>query len=97
MKRSKTAIIETSPGTVWGRLCENREHRLPDEDGFPNVDATPAAIPRAGTRAFKQSLGIHRHLYQGSAGVCQPTAAHAAPLGLKPQKAQMTMIKGLWR
>jgi hypothetical protein len=59
LKRSKTAIIKTSPGTVWGRLCENREHRLPDEDGFPNVDATPAAIPRAGMRAFKQSPGIH--------------------------------------
>jgi len=32
----------------------------PDKNGFPNVDATSAAIPRAGIHAFNQSLGILR-------------------------------------
>lgn len=42
----------------WGRLFENWEHLTPDENGFPHVGEAPAAITRAGMRAFKQSLGI---------------------------------------
>jgi len=65
LKRAKVAIFKTSPRVrtdthaPWGRLCENREHLGPDENGSPNVDATSAAIPRAGMGAFKQTLGTH--------------------------------------
>src|SRR5215213_4625608 len=50
--------IEQVLDSPWGRLFENWEHLTPDENGFPNVGVTSAAIPRAGMHAFKQSLGI---------------------------------------
>jgi hypothetical protein len=78
-------------------LRENREHRLPDEDGFPNVDATPAAIPRAGMRAFKQSLGIYGTCIKEGPEFASRPRGTRRPARPKPQKAQMTMIKGLWR
>ncbi len=42
----------------WGRLFENWEQLVPDENGFPDVGTTSAAVSRAGMHAFKQSLGI---------------------------------------
>lgn len=93
MKRAKVAIFKTSPARVrtdahapWGRLRENWEHLVPDEDGFPNVDATSAAIPRAGMHAFKHSLGILGTCINEAPEFCQPTAARAAPLGLSRRR-----------
>jgi len=42
----------------WGRLFQNWEHLTPDTNGFPEVGDQAAAAPRAGARAFAQSLGI---------------------------------------
>ena len=42
----------------WGRLFENWEHLTPDDNGFPDVGEAPAAVTRAGLRAFAQSVGI---------------------------------------
>ena len=42
----------------WGRLFENWGALTPDEDGFPQVGATPATVTRTGLHAFVQSLGI---------------------------------------
>ena len=42
----------------WGRLFENWEQLTPDANGYPQVGESPAAIPRAGMHAFKQSIGI---------------------------------------
>jgi hypothetical protein len=50
--------IRTVLDSPWGRLFENWERLVPDDNGFPEVGAAPATVTRAGLRAFKQSLGI---------------------------------------
>jgi hypothetical protein len=55
LARRHMAQVLASP---WGRLFENWERLTPDADGFPDVGAAPAVAPRAGFRAFRQSLGI---------------------------------------
>jgi hypothetical protein len=42
----------------WGRLFENWEQAVADENGYPDVGNPPATITRTGWRAFAQSIGI---------------------------------------
>jgi uncharacterized protein (DUF362 family) len=42
----------------WGHLFQNWERLTPDANGYPDVGGAPAHAPRAGARAFAQSLGI---------------------------------------
>jgi hypothetical protein len=42
----------------WGRLFQNWEHAVADANGYPDVGAAPAEVPRMGARALGKSLGI---------------------------------------
>lgn len=42
----------------WGQLFAHWEHAVPDAEGFSDLGGHPAVAPRAGARAFAQSLGI---------------------------------------
>ena len=69
----------------WGRLFENWEQLTPDADGFPNVGEAPAAVTRAGMRAFKQSFGI--------LGTCIKEAPEFGLSARRTQKAGPTPSK----
>jgi hypothetical protein len=59
----------------------------PDQNGFPNVDATSAAIARARMHAFHLSLGILRICSNEAPEFCQPGGGTRRPAWPKPQKA----------
>ena len=42
----------------WGRLFQNWEHVAADANGYPDVGAAPAEVPRLGAKALKESFGI---------------------------------------
>jgi hypothetical protein len=42
----------------WGRLFQNWETVKADANGYPDVGAAPAVVPRMGANALSKSLGI---------------------------------------
>ena len=85
IKRSKDRHHQDVAGDGVGTDGENR-NTCSRMKTVSRMSARRRPRPARRHACVQTITGHSRHLHQGSAGVCQPTAAHAAPLGLSRRR-----------
>jgi hypothetical protein len=56
--RNADRLMKDVLASEWGRLFQNWEQAKADENGYPDVGAAPANVPRLGAHALGKSLGV---------------------------------------